>query len=118
MDLLPQHPLLKLVIILAIIYLVLTLFNRVQYENFKKRSSNSKRSTGSKGDFVVFKATWCGHCKVLKPVLLELLSSYKGPINIVVLDADADQAKMDTISLICCQSIQVVLAMPVLSLPD
>ena len=40
---------------------------------------------------VDFYATWCGPCKMLAPVLDEVVKSATGPLKLVKIDTDANQ---------------------------
>lgn len=40
---------------------------------------------------VDFHATWCGPCKMLGPVLDEVLKTASGPLKLVKVDTDEDQ---------------------------
>ena len=41
--------------------------------------------------FVMYYANWCGHCKTTKPEFEKLKSSYKGNVEIKMLDAEASE---------------------------
>ena len=38
--------------------------------------------------FVMYYANWCGHCKTLKPQFEKLIESYKGNVQIKMVDAE------------------------------
>lgn len=40
---------------------------------------------------VLFWATWCGHCRILLPVVDELASEYSGRVKFVKIDLDRNQ---------------------------
>lgn len=40
---------------------------------------------------VLFWATWCGHCRVLLPIVDELASEYSGRVKFVKVDLDKNQ---------------------------
>ena len=40
---------------------------------------------------VLFWATWCGHCRVLLPIVDELASEYSGRVKFVKVDLDRNQ---------------------------
>lgn len=51
-------------------------------ENFETFSNKEN------GEFVLFYAHWCGHCKNLMPDFDKMMQNYKGNIRIVKIDSD------------------------------
>jgi len=50
---------------------------------------------GEKGDFVLFYAHWCGHCKNLMPHFDKLMEKYDGNVRIVKIDSDQNPELMN-----------------------
>lgn len=48
---------------------------------------------------VDFWADWCGPCKMLAPVLVELASAYAGRLSVVKLNADENKQTMEACSV-------------------
>lgn len=47
--------------------------------------------TNGKPTLIDFSATWCGPCKLMKPVVEELEATYDDKINFVYIDVDKNQ---------------------------
>jgi len=43
--------------------------------------------------FAMYYATWCGHCKTIKPQFQQLMDTYKGPVKLMMIDCEAPENK-------------------------
>ena len=59
----------------------------------KVTDSNFDENIQSGVKLVDFWATWCGPCKMIAPVLEELVGDYDGKVDILKLDVDENPSK-------------------------
>jgi thioredoxin 1 len=50
-------------------------------------------------EIIDFSATWCGPCKMQKPIIEELKVKYSGKVTFKVIDVDEDQTLAHTYSV-------------------
>ena len=55
-------------------------------------TKNSFENTIAKGKVLVdFYTDWCGHCRIVKPVLEELEAKYTNSVTVAKVDADSEK---------------------------
>ncbi len=55
----------------------------------------NNQNGGGKTDLLLFKATWCGHCKHFIPVWEQLQKQFNSKFNFITYDSDKDKDKIE-----------------------
>ena len=78
-------------------------------EVFDYTKEKEWKFTGSKPAIIDFYADWCGPCKMLSPLLEELAGEFKGKIDVLKVDTEAEQ---ELSSVFGIRSIPSILFIP------
>ena len=82
--------------------------------NYEKNPKEWKYE-GGKPAIVDFYATWCGHCKMMSPILDEISKEYEGKINVYKVNVDKEA---DLASVFGIRSIPSLLFVPMKKEPS
>ena len=77
-----------------------TKYNELVKEGFQQTGGSIGGSTASdKMDIMLFKAEWCGHCKMLKPTWEKLAQKYNKKFNFITYDSEKDKKIMSSMNI-------------------
>lgn len=83
----------NLVVILWLLFVLFVCLFVSRNTSFVYVRNTENFTSGPESNFVMYYANWCGHCKKMKPEFEKLMSSYKGKVKVMMIDAEADEHK-------------------------